>query len=136
MLTSVIDLNRTSPRATDGRHTRCETLRKVVIVNGGDEVLDMLASVLDGGQYEVTLIDAATHAYSHIRALQPHLVILCVRVDDADGLRVLSMLKLDVDTHAIPVLTFTIEDASSSEASRRTDRRATRSPNKPTSQMN
>ena len=33
--------------------------------------------------------------------------ILCVRIDDADGFQVLSMLKLDEETREIPVLTYT-----------------------------
>jgi len=41
--------------------------------------------------------------------VQPNLVILCVRIDDADGFQVLSMLKLDEDTRGIPVLTYTTE---------------------------
>jgi CheY-like chemotaxis protein len=36
-------------------------------------------------------------------------VILCVRIDDADGFQVLSMLKLDDETREIPVLTYTEE---------------------------
>lgn len=112
MLTSVIDLNRlTNPPASEVGDPQLGLARKVVIVNGGDEVLEMLTSVLDGGRYEIMLIDTASCAYTHIRLAQPHLVILCIRVDDVDGLRLLSMLKLDADTRPIPVLTFTVEDA-------------------------
>jgi CheY-like chemotaxis protein len=37
------------------------------------------------------------------------LVILCLRLDDPSGFQVLSMLKMDEDTKAIPVLTYTSE---------------------------
>jgi CheY-like chemotaxis protein len=48
--------------------------------------------------------------------VQPNLVILCVRIDDADGFQVLSMLKLDEATRGIPVLTYTTEyDGQDSE---------------------
>ena len=50
----------------------------------------------------------------------PDLVILCVRIEDLDGFQVLSMLKLDEETRAIPVLTYTTEyegqDAAEEEA--------------------
>jgi PleD family two-component response regulator len=42
--------------------------------------------------------------------VQPQLVILCVHMDDVEGFRVLSMLKLDADTRSIPILTYTIDD--------------------------
>jgi CheY-like chemotaxis protein len=41
--------------------------------------------------------------------VQPNLVVLCVRTDDADGFQVLTMLKLDEETRGIPVVTYTTE---------------------------
>src|SRR5437762_7385538 len=90
--------------------------QKVVIVNGSPEVLDLLETVLDAGHYDVVFVESSAHAYSQIKRVQPNLVILCVRIDDADGFQVLSMLKLDEETRAIPVLTYTTEhDGDDSE---------------------
>jgi CheY-like chemotaxis protein len=36
-------------------------------------------------------------------------VILCARIEQLDGLQLLTMLKLDPDTRSIPVLTYTTE---------------------------
>lgn len=83
--------------------------QKVVIVNGSPEILDLLDTVLDAGHYDVVFVESSAHAYSQIKRVQPNLVILCVRIDDADGFQVLSMLKLDDDTRSIPVLTYTSE---------------------------
>src|SRR4029078_5299640 len=83
--------------------------QKVVIVNGSPEILDMLETVLDAGHYEIIFVESSAHAYSQIKRVQPNLVILCVRIDDADGFQVLSMLKLDEATRDIPVLTYTTE---------------------------
>ena len=85
------------------------TAQKVVIVNGSPEMLDMLETVLDAGQYDVVFVESSEHAYSQIKRVQPNLVILCVRIDDGDGFQVLSMLKLDDETRGIPVLTYTCE---------------------------
>jgi PleD family two-component response regulator len=85
------------------------TAQKVVIVNGNAEVLEVLESVLDAGHYDVVFVESSEHAYSQIKRVRPNLVILCVRIDDADGFQVLSMLKLDDDTRRIPVLTYTTE---------------------------
>src|SRR5712691_8802648 len=85
------------------------TTQKVVIVNGSAEILELLETVLDAGHYDVVFVESSEHAYSQIKRVQPHLVILCVRIDDADSFQVLSMLKLDEETRRIPVLTYTTE---------------------------
>jgi PleD family two-component response regulator len=84
--------------------------QNVVIVNGNTQVMGLLESVLDAGRYDVVFVESSAHAYSQIKRVRPHLVILCVRMNDADGLQVLSMLKLDEDTRDIPVLTYASED--------------------------
>jgi PleD family two-component response regulator len=81
--------------------------QKVVIVNGSSEMLELLETVLDAGNYDVVFVESSEHAYSQIKRVQPNLVILCLRVDDPVGFQVLSMLKLDADTRGIPVLTYT-----------------------------
>jgi len=92
------------------------TAQKVVIVNGTPEILDLLESVLDAGHYDVVFVESSHHAYSQIKRVQPNLVILCVRIAEADGFQVLSMLKLDEQTREIPVLTYTTEyDGQESE---------------------
>ena len=91
------------------RHNAAATAQKVVIVNGTPEILDLLESVLDAGHYDVVFVESSQHAYSQIKRVQPNLVILCVRIAEADGFQVLSMLKLDDETRRIPVLTYTTE---------------------------
>jgi PleD family two-component response regulator len=83
--------------------------QKVVIVNGSADVLDLLETALAAGHYDVVFVESAEHAYSQIKRVKPHLVILCVSVENLDGLQVLSMLKLDDETRDIPVLTYTTE---------------------------
>ena len=85
------------------------TAQKVVIVNGSPEMLETLETVLDAGHYDVVFVESSEHAYSQIKRVQPNLVVLCVRIDEADGFQVLSMLKLDAETRGIPVLTYTSE---------------------------
>src|SRR5438874_3208686 len=91
------------------RANAAATAQKVVIVNGSPEILELLETVLDAGRYDVVFVESSQHAYSQIKRVQPNLVILCVRIDDGDGFQVLSMLKLDEETRAIPVLTYTTE---------------------------
>jgi CheY-like chemotaxis protein len=92
-----------------------ELVQKVVIVNGNAAVLDMVETALDAGHYDVVFVESSRHAYSQIKRVQPNLVILCLHVDDMDGFQVLSMLKLDEETRAIPVLTYTTHQETTPE---------------------
>ena len=99
------------------RRNEATLAQKVVIVNGNAQILEMLESVLDAGHYDVVFVESSEHAYSQIKRVQPHLVILCVQIDDLEGFQVLSMLKLYEDTRDIPVLTYTTEyEGKESEA--------------------
>src|SRR5438445_940226 len=97
------------------RANAAATAQKVVIVHGSAEILELLETVLDAGHYDVVFVESSQHAYSQIKRVQPNLVILCVRIDDAEGFQVLSMLKLDAATRDIPVLTYSTEDSEESE---------------------
>ena len=107
MMTNAANAN--SSRPSGETFSPSAAAQKVVIVNGNPAILDLLETVLDAGHYDVVFVESSHHAYSQIKRVQPNLVILCVRIDDADGFQVLSMLKLDEETRAIPVLTYTTE---------------------------
>jgi len=81
-------------------------MQKVVIVNGTTDLLDMVQPVLLAGRYDVVFVESNTRAYSNIRRERPSLIILCLDMHEREGFQVLSMLKLDEDTRAIPLLTF------------------------------
>ena len=104
MMTNAVTTNRLQPQAA-----AATTTQKVVIVNGSPEMLETLETVLDAGHYDVVFVESSEHAYSQIKRVLPNLVILCVRIDDADGFQVLSMVKLDAETRGIPILTYTTE---------------------------
>ena len=95
--------------ATGDRVTPSPGTQKVVIVNGSTDMLAMLETVLSAGHYDVVFVESSEHAYSHIKRVQPNLVILCMCLEDDDGFQVLSMLKLDDETRRIPVLTYAME---------------------------
>jgi len=106
MLTNVIDMTTATAAGAGRRHDTTGTSQKVVIVNGGNEVLELLETLLDAGHYDVVFVESAAHAYSQVKKVQPNLVILCLDMDDEDGFQVLSMLKLDPETRTVPLLTY------------------------------
>jgi len=82
-----------------------DAMQKVVIVNGTTDLLDMVQPVLTAGHYDVVFVESNAHAYSHIKREKPSLIILCLDMHEHAGFQVLSMLKLDEETRAIPLLT-------------------------------
>lgn len=96
-------------RSTADMVSKVTAAQKVVIVNGSTEILELFETVLEAGNYDIVFVESNERAYSQIKRVQPHLVILCLRIDDDDSFRVLSMLKLDRETCAIPVLTYAAE---------------------------
>ena len=83
------------------------TSQQVVVVSKQSQLNGLLETVLDAGHYDVVFVESTEHAYSHIKRLTPHLIIVCLDIDDLDGFQVLSMLKLDEETKGIPLVTCT-----------------------------
>lgn len=67
--------------------------------------MNLLDTILAAGDYDVMVIESADGAYSVIKESQPHLVVMCVDIDETDGCNVLSMLALDIETSCIPIVT-------------------------------
>jgi PleD family two-component response regulator len=84
-------------------------VQKVVVINGNSEILGMLETVLDAGRYDMVFVESSERAYSQVKKVLPNLVILCTRLDELETFQLLTMLKLDAETRAIPVLTYTSE---------------------------
>jgi CheY-like chemotaxis protein len=89
-------------------HTVRTTSQQVVVVSKQSQLNGLLETVLDAGQYDVVFVESTEHAYSHIKRLTPHLIIVCLDIEDLDGFQVLSMLKIDPETRNIPVVTCTV----------------------------
>ncbi len=101
-----------------------KSAQQVVVVSKQSHLNGLLETVLDAGQYDVVFVESTEHAYSHIKRLSPHLIIVCLDIDDLDGFQVLSMLKLDNETKGIPVVTCTVtsdDDVAPDEPAERPD---------------
>jgi PleD family two-component response regulator len=81
-------------------------IQKVVVVDGGIEMLGGLETMLQARRYQMLFAQSSDLAYSQIKKVRPHLVVLCGRIEDLDGSQLLTMLKLDPDTRGIPLLSY------------------------------
>ena len=86
--------------------------QKVVVVNGSAEALSVLETLLDAGHYDMVFVESSDRAYSTIKRVLPHLVVLCTNVDSLDGVQLMTMLLLDPATRDLPVLSYTNEGKS------------------------
>ena len=101
------------------------TSQQVVVVSKQSQLNGLLETVLDAGQYDVVFVESTEHAYSHIKRLTPHLIIVCLDIDDLDGFQVLSMLKLDDDTKGFPSSPARCSETTSRRRTNRSTRRTT-----------
>ena len=90
-------------QSLDG-HPTLARLRTVAIVSRRPD-RHVIEAVVGAVDHDVVLVEPTAHAYSQIRRIRPDLVVVCVSGDDLDACQVLSMLTLDRETAAIPVLT-------------------------------
>jgi PleD family two-component response regulator len=103
MLTTTGTIDLTGRVEGTQRPTDAQT---VVVVNGSTEEVAAIGEVLGEGRYQVVFVEPKAHAYSQIKRVHPDLIVMFADLDDDDGFRVLSMLKLDDETRTIPVLTY------------------------------
>ena len=81
----------------------------VVVADDDPIIVDLVKLRLDMAQYEVVTTDDAGAVPAMVRARQPVLVILDVRMPGGGGLSALSAIKTDPETCTIPVMMLTGE---------------------------
>ena len=67
------------------------------------ELLDGL--LVDDNDCTVIVVESVERAYSRIRQVQPHVVVLLMNIDDVDACQLLSMLHMDRSLRGTSVVT-------------------------------
>jgi DNA-binding NarL/FixJ family response regulator len=81
-------------------------LRTVVLVSGhAPHAQSLDALLMATSDYDVIFVESIAHSYSRIKRVVPDLVIISSEIDDAATCQLLSMLRVDRGSSAIPVLT-------------------------------
>jgi DNA-binding NtrC family response regulator len=65
------------------------------------ELLDRL--FVDDNDYDLIVVESIERAYSRIRQVQPHAVVVFMNIDDVDACQLLSMLHMDHELRGISV---------------------------------
>jgi two-component system response regulator AtoC len=82
--------------------------KKVFIADDEPEVVDLVRMVLDMAGHSISSAGDGESALAGIRAEQPDLVLLDIRMPKMSGLQVLEQLRADQDTAPIPVIMLSV----------------------------
>ena len=83
--------------------------KRILVVDDRAELLDLLRRVLEleDETYKVSILRQGNGAVDHIREDPPDLVILDLKLADANGMDILQELRASANTADIPVIVYT-----------------------------
>jgi DNA-binding response OmpR family regulator len=79
-------------------------MKRILVVDDEEDVLDVLRLVLSKNGYEVTTATSGMDALTRAQSTVPELILLDIMMHQMDGWEVLKLLKLDERTAEIPVV--------------------------------
>lgn len=81
--------------------------KHILIVDDQPDLLSLMRMLLEDQQYQVSVLQDGTDTLEHVRAHQPDLIILDLKLADVSGLDVLHTLKAHSATADVPVIVYT-----------------------------
>lgn len=79
-------------------------MKKILVVDDDDDVLETIQLILEIGGYEVEPLNDAEVVFQRIEEFRPNLILLDVVLGKIDGRVICSQIKCHVDTKHIPIL--------------------------------
>ncbi len=81
--------------------------KRILVIDDREELLALLRMILEDERYQVSVLREGQGAIERIRAEQPDLVILDLRLEDVSGVDVLQSLRAHTGAADIPVIVYT-----------------------------
>lgn len=81
--------------------------KRILVVDDRANLLALLRMILEDEQYQVSVLQEGRDAVAKIRDNPPDLVILDLKLADANGLDILESLRAHTSTADIPVIVYT-----------------------------
>jgi DNA-binding response OmpR family regulator len=79
-------------------------MKKILVVDDDDDVVETIQLILEIGGYDVEPLNDAEMIFERIDEFKPDLILLDVVLGKIDGRVICSQLKCHVDTERIPIL--------------------------------
>ncbi|HZS77349.1 MAG TPA: response regulator [Ktedonobacteraceae bacterium] len=92
--------------------------KQILIVDDKSELLHLMRRVLEDEQYQVSILQDGKSAFTQVKAQQPDLLILDLKLGDISGKDVLRQLKSDPSTAEVPVIVYTAAVLEAEEVNR------------------
>ena len=80
--------------------------KRIVVVDDQTDLLTLMRMLLEDQRYQVSVLKDGRGSVEYIRANQPDLVILDLKLTDVSGLDILQSLKGQTATADIPVIVY------------------------------
>jgi CheY-like chemotaxis protein len=93
--------------------------RRILVVDDNLLNVELVRFILEAAGFELSIVNDATQAISHIRARLPDLILMDIQLPGIDGLELTRRLKADPETSAITVVAFTAYAMKGDEAKMR-----------------
>ncbi|HEY4196211.1 MAG TPA: response regulator [Mucilaginibacter sp.] len=79
-------------------------MRRILVVDDNEDILEILKLILEGYDYEVVTLADGHLLTSQVKNDRPDLILLDIMLGDMDGRELCKILKSDTKTHDIPVI--------------------------------
>lgn len=80
--------------------------KRILVVDDKADLLSLMRMLLEDERYHVSVLQQGRDAAEQVRTAQPDLVILDLKLEDANGLDILHQLKGQHGTSDIPVIVY------------------------------
>src|SRR5262245_49109912 len=91
-------------KPSDGNVSASRAYRKIVAVSNEQCRPELMTALVpDDAGCDVVYVESIERGYSRIKHIVPDSIVVLVGIDDVPACQLLSMLKLDGDTCAIPL---------------------------------
>jgi DNA-binding response OmpR family regulator len=79
-------------------------MSRILAVDDDHDILEVLQYILEDSGYEVEILSDGTKLFEQIKLHMPDLILLDIMLGNADGRDLCKSVKLQIDTHDIPVI--------------------------------
>lgn len=78
--------------------------KNILVIEDNHAIMDVITLILQSEAYKVSGLNKSADMMSHIESFKPDLIIMDIMLPDADGRELLTQLRTEELTAAIPVL--------------------------------
>ncbi|MBV8389274.1 MAG: response regulator [Mucilaginibacter sp.] len=79
-------------------------MRKIIVVDDNEDILEIIKLILEGYDYEVVTLADGGRLFESIREFKPDLLLLDIMLGNMDGRDLCKAIRLNDETKALPII--------------------------------